>query len=266
MTVLNTLRIADDMPKPELVLLHGWGANSAVWQPVLETLAQQFHITCIDLPGHGGSLFSETSQHSVEAWANAALEVAPAKATWLGWSLGGLVAQCAASQAGERIDKLILVGSTCKFVASDDWLVGMDETTFTAFHEEVSRDPRGSLLRFIALQTRGSETASQDARVLRKTLLSPEPVAAAMDAGMVILMTADLRTAAKRIHCPVLLLGGDRDTLIPVSALPLMQQYFKNVDAHIIEQAGHAPFLSHPQQFCEQVSSFVHDVPGVMHG
>ena len=266
MNVLNTVRIADDTNKPELVMLHGWGANSAVWQPVLETLAQQFHLTCIDLPGHGGSTYAENATHSVDTWARAALDAAPAKAIWLGWSLGGLVAQRAASLASERVDNLILVASTFKFVASDDWPDAVDEKTFTAFHEQVSRDPRGSLLRFIALQTRGSETASQDTRLLRKTLLSPEPVAAAMDAGMSILMTADLNDEAKHIHCPVLLLGGDRDTLIPVNALTVMQQHFENADVHIIESAGHAPFLSHPQQFCEQVSGFSGFAPGVMHG
>ena len=256
MTRLNVVRIADDTQKPELVLLHGWGANSAVWQPVLDNLAQHFHLTCIDLPGHGDSEFSEHNTHTAETWARAALEVAPGKATWLGWSLGGLVAQNVARIAAERVDKLILVASTFRFVMTTDWPDAMDEKTFSTFHESVTDDPRGSLLRFIALQTRGSESASEDARRLRKTLLSPQPVAAALNAGMHILLKTDMRKEARHIQCPVMLLAGDHDTLVPVSAMTAMQKNFCSADTWVIEHAGHAPFLSHPHAFVENVLNF----------
>lgn len=259
MSDLNCLRIEGDAQNPELVLLHGWGASSAVWQPVLDNLSQHFNLTCIDLPGHGGSPFIENKLHTAKTWARAALEVAPAKASWLGWSLGGLVAQCIASMAGDRVEKLILVASTCKFVAGDNWPEAMDEKTFSNFHKNVTDDPRGSLLRFIALQTRGSASASEDARQLRKTLLSPQPVAGAMDAGMHILLKADLRKQATHIDCPVLLLAGDRDTLVPVTAITAMQHIFVRAETQVIEHAGHAPFLSHPLIFVDRVLNFYRD-------
>ncbi|MCP5077676.1 MAG: alpha/beta fold hydrolase, partial [Psychromonas sp.] len=39
----------------DLVLLHGWGVNSAVWQPVVELLGKHFRLHLIDLPGFGES-------------------------------------------------------------------------------------------------------------------------------------------------------------------------------------------------------------------
>lgn len=254
MTVLHTIVNADDVLKPDLVLVHGWGAHSGIWQTVLPVLQQTFRVTCIDLPGHGHS--QELIDNSLDGWAGAALEVAPEKAIWLGWSLGGLVAQRVAAMASERVEKLILVASTPKFVATQEWPKAVDEKVFSAFHAEVVKEPRASLLRFIALQTRGSKTASEDSRVLRKTLLQPEPKAAALDAGMQLLLTTDLRKQAVEIICPVLVLGGKRDTLIPYVGLSKISELFSNSEFNFIPQAGHAPFLSHPDEFHKLLSDF----------
>jgi len=257
MTALHAT-VQGDRGKPELVLLHGWGAHSGVWQTVLPVLEQDFRVTCIDLPGHGQS--PELAENSIDSWAMAILEVAPAKATWLGWSLGGLLAQKIASMTSERIEKLIVLCSTPKFVASQEWPNAVDEKVFRDFYAEVIREPRASLLRFIALQTRGSATATDDSRLLRKTLLQPEPQATALDAGMRLLLATDLRQQLKKIICPVLVLGGERDTLVPAAALPVIAELCAKAEYNLIKQAGHAPFLSHPNEFCEAVNLFISNI------
>ena len=40
---------------PDLVLLHGWGMNAAVWGGFATELAPHFRLHCVDLPGHGAS-------------------------------------------------------------------------------------------------------------------------------------------------------------------------------------------------------------------
>ena len=75
---------------PALVMLHGWGLHSGIWEPVLPRLRQHFRVTCIDLPGHGGSRGWDEG-FDLETAAAAALEAAPRRAAWLGWSLGGQV-------------------------------------------------------------------------------------------------------------------------------------------------------------------------------
>ena len=243
-----------DASKPALVLVHGWGAHSGVWQSVLPNLLEKFNITCIDLPGHGQS--GLVVDNSIDGWAEAALKVAPQRAIWLGWSLGGLLAQYVASIAQQRVEKLIILASTPKFITADDWHDAVDEKTFRDFHTQVIRDPHASLLRFIALQTRGSETASQDSRVLRKTLLQPEPEAEALDIGMQLLLETDLRNKLPDITTSTLLLTGERDTLIPASLPSTLNKLISNLESVAIKQAGHAPFLSHPEQFCQALADF----------
>ena len=255
MTVLHSTIYSDaETSKPNLVLLHGWGAHSGVWQTVLPILQQSFRVICIDLPGHGNS--PELADNSIDSWAKAVLEVAPEKATWLGWSLGGLVGQRAASMERQRIERLILLSSTPKFVASEGWHEAVDGKTFHEFYAEVVREPSVSLLRFIAIQTRGSKTAGEDSRVLRKTLLDPAPKPDALDVGMQLLLTTDLREELNKIVCPVLVLGGERDSLVPKKALSVISKFFMNAKYKVIKRAGHAPFLSHPDEFSKALTDF----------
>ncbi|MEZ5449426.1 MAG: hypothetical protein R3E89_10730 [Thiolinea sp.] len=38
-----------------LLVLHGWGMNRLVWEPVRAALEQQARVTWVDLPGHGAN-------------------------------------------------------------------------------------------------------------------------------------------------------------------------------------------------------------------
>jgi len=40
---------------PDLVLLHGWGFNSELFNDLIDRYKNQYRITMIDLPGHGRS-------------------------------------------------------------------------------------------------------------------------------------------------------------------------------------------------------------------
>ncbi len=38
-----------------LILLHGWGFNHHIWQPIIAPLAARWRVYQVDLPGHGQS-------------------------------------------------------------------------------------------------------------------------------------------------------------------------------------------------------------------
>ena len=75
---------------PDLVLVHGWGMNGAVWQQTVNALEADFRVHVVDLPGYGHS--SHCHAQDLEEIAQQLLAEAPKHAIWVGWSLGGLVA------------------------------------------------------------------------------------------------------------------------------------------------------------------------------
>jgi pimeloyl-ACP methyl ester carboxylesterase len=56
---------------PPLVLVHGIGSRRGVWKPVVERLARERDVLCVDLPGFGESPVLSSGKPTVEALARA---------------------------------------------------------------------------------------------------------------------------------------------------------------------------------------------------
>nr|VUD30152.1 putative pimeloyl-BioC--CoA transferase BioH [Raoultella sp. NCTC 9187] len=86
----------------------------------------------------------------------------------------------------------------------------------SGFQQQLSDDFQRTVERFLALQTMGTESARQDARALKSTVLSlPMPSIAALNGGLEILKTADLRQPLAALPMPFLRLYGRLDGLVP---------------------------------------------------
>ncbi|RRF82965.1 pimeloyl-ACP methyl ester esterase BioH [Klebsiella pneumoniae] len=231
-----------------LVLLHGWGLNAQVWDCITPQLASHFTLHLVDLPGYGRS--GGFGAMSLEAMAQRVLEQAPPQAVWLGWSLGGLVASQVAIMRPERVQALVTVASSpvSRLVTTG----GIKPEVLAGFQQQLSDDFQRTVERFLALQTMGTESARQDARALKQAVLSlPMPSAEALNGGLEILRTVDLRQALVRLPMLFLRLYGRLDGLVPRKIVPLLDDLWPESESILFDKAAHAPFVSHPAAFCE---------------
>lgn len=243
---------------PDLVLLHGWGLHGGLFRPVIEALSRQFTLHLVDLPGHGRSAMLE-GDYTLGAIALTVAECVPPQANWLGWSLGGRVALQAAYD-GHPIARLILVGSNPCFVQQAGWPHAMPESELLQFANSLTNDYRQTLQRFLALQSRGSERGHEELRSLRGDLFDHgEPDRAALAGGLEILRSVDLRPMLSSIEQPTLVLNGSRDTLAPLASAEYSAAQLPHGTLKVIEGAGHAPFISHPDTFIVAVEAFLHE-------
>jgi pimeloyl-[acyl-carrier protein] methyl ester esterase len=242
---------------PDLVLLHGWGVHSGIWRPLKELLAAYFHVTLVDLPGHGWSAPLPQGER-LDVVAEAVAAVAPPHAFWLGWSLGGLVALQVAISHPARVDKLVLVASTPRFTAASDWPNAIATEILAGFSEALQEDFAGTLKRFVLLQTRGAERAKEVARTLF-TLMPPFYCSGGegLGAGLILLRDSDLRVNLSAVCCPTLMIMGQHDTLVPARVGDWMSTHLRQGRACTIAGAGHAPFLSHHQAFWDILRNFL---------
>jgi len=237
------------------ILLHGWGFNYAVWQSIVPELAQQYCVYQVDLPGHGKS---EMCDYDLPVLLNVLADQLPKHAIWLGWSLGGLLAMAMARWQPDYVDKLIVVAGSPCFVAKSDWQHATQLNILNQFIEQLQKDVVGTLKRFLALQTRGSDTAQQQLRQLRQLLtVNHLPHHDALQAGLHLLLHTDLRPELTHIQCPSLLILGEKDRLVPAKMEQDCQQYWQNLNVAVIPQAAHIPFLSHPVAFLKVVQCFI---------
>ncbi|MBK5074302.1 pimeloyl-ACP methyl ester esterase BioH [Budviciaceae bacterium CWB-B4] len=245
--------------KLDLVLLHGWGLNAEVWGCITDRLAPHFRLHLVDLPGYGRSQdFGVLSLHQM---AEVVLEKAPQQAVWLGWSMGGLVASKMALIAPERVQALISVASSPCFCARDEekW-PGIRADVLRGFEKQLSGNFEQTVAQFMALQTLGAPDAYNDAKKLNQVVLNyPMPKVSVLHGGLRLLAENDLRQALVNLPVPLLRIYGSLDGLVPRRIVPQLDALWPQSRSVLINHAAHAPFISHPDEFCQQVISFTRE-------
>jgi pimeloyl-[acyl-carrier protein] methyl ester esterase len=240
--------------------LHGWGLNAAVFAGLESCLVEREFIPA-DLPGHGRRA-GESLGRDPDSLVKRLLDAAPGRAVWLGWSLGGTLALAAALAAPERISALIVVAATPAFVARPNWPHGMPGVRLEKMAWELARDPEQTVKDFLALQVRASAAGRAALGKLRKALIARGPTnTRALADGLVLLEKMDYRGALDRIEQPTLVVAGGRDRLVQPAAARALVKALPNARLVLMEEAAHAPFLSHTEQFCREAKDFLAELP-----
>jgi pimeloyl-[acyl-carrier protein] methyl ester esterase len=239
-----------------IVLVHGWAMHSGIWRDFAQQLAQNYQVTCIDLPGHGRSekIDSFTLEQISEALVNA---ISDESSCWLGWSLGATVVLDIAKRYPERVNSLVLLAGNPSFTQTAQW-PGMNVGLLDAFAGKLNEDCQATLIRFLSLQVNNLPDYKTSLRTLKSVVLECDvPDNETLQGGLNILKHADLRPVLSDASVPVSVILGTRDTLVPVSAGQNMQELTPDITLNIIDKAGHVPFLSHPQEVLAIVSRFM---------
>jgi len=245
---------------PDIVLLHGWGMHGGYWDGLVSVLKEHYRVHCIDLPGHGRSDYhgEQTLQDYADVIVQTMQQHIESAAVLMGWSLGGLIAQRMVLDHAQLFRRLILMASTASFVQREGWPHALSADVLHGFARDLLEDYKGTLKRFLALQVRGSERQQQGLRELKARLfVHGEPRQEALRVGLELLRDTDLRHELPMLAKPVCIIGGERDTLVPVEVLNEMAQLLPDASTHSIKGAGHAPFLSHPQDVLMMMKEFL---------
>lgn len=240
----------------ELVLLHGWGLHSGLWQTVVEPLSRNYCLHLVDLPGHGQS--PRMGELTLASLVEELETLFPRPVSVMGWSLGGLFALKWAHLYPSKIEKLVFVASSPCFRRRKDWPCAMEDDVLDKFAESLKADYRGTLSRFLALQAMGDEFARGLLRQMQSELfVRGEPDLAALEDGLNLLRDVDLRTDVAQLQQPALLLFGGRDRLVPPAVARWLADSIPSSRLELFPTSAHAPHWSHPVEFCEAVKAFL---------
>jgi pimeloyl-[acyl-carrier protein] methyl ester esterase len=251
-----SLHVASAGRGRDIFFIHGWGMHSGVWQGVTESLAPRYRVHAVDLPGMGDS--PARSSWTAENLIARLADVLPEQAVICGWSLGGQFAMRLALEFPERVERLVLVGTTPCFVNAADWKYGVEAEVFRDFAAQVMKDYAATMGRFLSLQAFGGESSRDLIRKLRERfLMKPEPDRQALQEALQVLLDTNLRKSVSLLRQPSLLLHGDKDTLAPVAAAHWLAGKIPQARLEVIKGASHAPFLSHPAVFMRQLEGFL---------
>ena len=243
-------------------MLHGWGMNSAVWESVRPALESRYCVSWIDLPGHGKN--QHVVANNMDEIVDLILPHIPNNSHLLGWSLGGLVVQAIAERLSKNdtnnIKSMTLVASTPKFSQADDWHYAMSEDVLHTFSENLNQDIEDTLKRFVALQFMGIKDSKSIQRELIKAIEKWGGVLSnsskkALNLGLELLIDSDFRSASHKI--PMHWVLAERDRLIPKEVIKDLKYLRPDDQITLLENAGHAPFMTHPEAFIASVTEFI---------
>lgn len=249
------MKISTKGQGPNLVLIHGWSMHSGIWHDFGDQLAEKYTLHLVDLPGHGDSDWQQggfETEYLIETLA----QQLPAKAFYIGWSLGGLIAALLSHRYPERVTKLVMLAASPCFTQKTDWPCAMQEGVFNTFADNLEVKQAETLQRFILLQARGAEQSKQTIRQLSEQMGEKAAHSDALSAGLSLLINSDIRQKMSTLAVPTKLILAERDTLIPHDMASEVKSLNPQLETVLIEGAGHAPFISHPDKCLSEVDLF----------
>lgn len=238
-----------------IVLLHGWGLNSAVWQPLLalfnEDKENNYQLITVDLPGFATNSDVEVNPYTLANICQHIASVIEQPAIYLGWSLGGLIATEMSLKHPNKVLALITVASSPYFVDQplDDW-PGIKENVLKSFHNQLAKDTEKTISGFLKIQAMGSPHIRQDLKLITQLVMSQTlPSKETLAESLALLSQCDLRQQISTINKPFLRLYGHNDSLVPKAMIEKVNDLVPNSDHHLFKYASHAPFISHLDDF-----------------
>ena len=223
--------------KKDCVLLHGWGQNIQMMDPIGKRLEKLATITIIDLPGHGESS-EPTTALTIYDYCEIVKELLDKlkikKPILIGHSFGGRVSICYASKY--PTEKLILLGAPCirknqKVSAKTKVLKGLKKV------------PGLNKLEGFAKKHIGSRDYRNASPVMREILVNT--------------VNEDLSECAKKIDCPTLLIWGDADTEAPLEEAQELEKIMKDAGLIVYEGGTHYAYLEFINPVCNVIKTFI---------
>lgn len=243
-----------------LVLIHGWGICSRIFYPLVPLLQKYCNVTLLDLPGYG--INHQIPANRCDGIQKILEETLPNNIILLGWSLGATLALRYTITNPNKVKGLITCAGSPRFCAdpTSSW-PGTEATLLQKFASILKMDNCNSIIdKFLSLQAMGSETLKQDIRTMKKLIAEVEtPSYYELQAGLKTLMDEDLRGYISRITCPSLHIYGARDRLVPATSAQIWHQK-ANAKICIMPASSHAPFITEPKNFAQEIASFLQNL------
>jgi 3-oxoadipate enol-lactonase len=240
-----------------IIFIPGIGADTHMFDPVVARLEPAFECIGWNLPGYGSTpLRGAYGFADLARWlADDLDELGHDTAFVLGHSIGGMAALEFAHSFPDRLEGLILSGTTPAFGSRDgtfaakflaDRLGPLDAGATMA---ELARSAPAELLGSRA----GEDTA-------RKTVsLLAEVRQDAYRQAIACLVTFDRREALARIRTPTLLIAGEEDRNAPLRTMERMVTSLPRAAIEVLPGVGHMAPLEAPETFAQAVRYFIEE-------
>ena len=220
-----------------VVLLHGWGQNISMMDPIGKRLEKDFHITNIDLPGFGNSsepAYGYTIYDYYEVIDELLTKLKIDNPILIGHSFGGRIAIVYAAK--KKVDKLVLLSSPFKRSLKKN-------TLKVKILKTLKKIPVLNELEAF-MKTKIGSTDYKNATPMMRTIL-------------VNTVNEDLTEYLKQINAPTLLVWGSLDNDVSLEDAKYAESIMKDAGLIIYEGATHYAYLEKINELTKSLNIFL---------
>lgn len=240
-----------------LIFLHGFTADSSLWNPQIAHFSKRYRAIAPDFRGHGRSDRPRRScslEDLEDDLDGLFRELGIDEAALCGLSLGGMVAQLFALDNPRNVRALILantMSSSQNPISQglfDSWSEGLSSGNLEEFFE-------GMLPYLFDQEFLSSFTGNQVVAEWRSSFLKLDGKALSQVA--LSMKGLDTTKRLERIGAPTLIIVGDKDRLTPLALSRRIHERMPNSQLAIIEGATHLSNMSRMKEFNDVVGDFL---------
>ncbi len=239
-----------------IVLLAGYSCDVSWWHSVASFLKPYFHLILLDYRGGGKS--ESSKPFTIRDCANDTIKVMDhlkiEKASFVGHSMGGTIAQDVAAFFPDRVKDLFLICSLPKIHPASAF------SLHTGLRLREAKIPV-DLLIDIGLPWSFSSQFLTDAKKVadfKKFLLS-NPNPATLDGlrhRLEALCNFDSRPYLQKIRAKTLVISTGRDFFIPRQDTELLAKHISGAKLIFLQEEGHNPLLECPEKLAKTIHDF----------
>ncbi len=244
---------------PAIVFLHGWGVDRRVWRQQIKYFSSDNKVIAIDLPGHGESQWQDADLNDIAYGIKNVLDKEDVgTATFVGSSLGGMIAVKCAELFPERINRLVMVGSMPKLAKTNEYPYGLELAQFRKLACQLdSAYPDILNVFFRSLFTKWERATRRYHWIQRFRRDISQPCREALQAYLDILERTDLIEVFSKLRMPLQVMFGSHDPICGPDAETFLRRLAPDAKFYIFQQCGHFPFLSQPYGFNKILDEFL---------
>ena len=257
----NNVQVDGSGPRT-LVFGHGFGTDQRAWRFVAPAFAGQRRVVTFDHVGFGGSdraAYADPRYRTLEGYAVDLVGVLDAleieRVTYVGHSIGGVIGLLASLAAPERFERLILVGSSPRFINDPpDYVGGFERDEIEGILDAMESDQL-AWSQSLAPVAMGDQSSEDLVREFGNTLSALDPLIARSFGRAVF--TVDCRDRLPQVLTPTLVLQCTNDSIVPRSVGAYLQRQLPNSRLREIEASGHCPHLTHPRETVGAIADYL---------
>lgn len=238
--------------KEYLIIISGWAVQTVVWRPILNLLEKDYEVIIIDwndVNSHDG--FKEKVMTILK-------ENHINRFSIIGWSLGSLVAIDIVNTNSYKIDNLILISGTSKFIQDqrEKYNIGWHKKILQSMIYMLKKHPEETINKFHKnLFSKLEVKEGYHDRYSNEILTSNKNSSIeSLALGLEYLMLKDFRDKINNINIPVLLIHGEKDLICPIQASEYIQNQLSTCRIVIFNETGHMPFYVKPNECYEIIT------------